>query len=118
MAKIAVVVLADRETHADMGRIANALELAKEGKENADEVKLIFDGAGTRWIPALEDSQHMLHKSYQSVRELITGACAFCAVAFEVKAEIEKAGIKLLSEYEGHPSLRKLIVDGYSIVTF
>jgi hypothetical protein len=33
MPKIAVMLLADTETHEDMGRMSNALTLAKEGKE-------------------------------------------------------------------------------------
>lgn len=118
MAKIAVVVLADVESHADMGRVANALELAKEAKESGDTVELIFDGAGTRWIPQLADSQHMMHGQYAAVKDVIAGACAFCATAFEVKEEVEKAGITLLGEYEGHPSLRRLISEGFSVVTF
>ncbi len=118
MTKIAVVVLADTETHADLGRIANALELAKEAKESGDEVQLIFDGGGTRWVPALEDSGHLLHKLYSSVRDVVAGACAYCAAAFEVKQQVQEAGVKLISDYEGHPSLRGLIVDGYSVVTF
>lgn len=51
-------------------------------------------------------------------KDVIAGACAFCAAAFEVKEGVEKAGVKLLSEYEGHPSLRRLISEGFSVVTF
>ena len=118
MAKIAVVVLADAETHADMGRLANALETAKEAKESGDSVQVIFDGAGTRWIPALENGEHPLHALYNGIRDVIAGACSFCAAAFEVKEQVEKSGVPLLSDYEGHPSLRGLVVDGYSVITF
>ena len=118
MAKIAVVVLADAESHADMGRLANALETAKEAKEAGDSVQIIFDGAGTRWIPALENSEHRLHSLYRAIRDVISGACAFCAAAFEVKDEVKQSGIPLLSDYEGHPSLRTLVVEGYSVITF
>ncbi len=48
MAKVGIIVLADRETHADMGRVANALETVKEFQEAGDAVTLLFDGAGTR----------------------------------------------------------------------
>jgi hypothetical protein len=51
MPKAAIIVLADTETHGDLGRVVNALEAVKELKEARDEVKLIFDGAGTQWIP-------------------------------------------------------------------
>ena len=70
MAKISVVILADSETHGDMGRVANALALVKEAKEAGDEVELIFDGAGVTWVPVLSDADHDLHPMYQSVRNL------------------------------------------------
>jgi len=55
---------------------------------------------------------------FAAIRDVVTGACAFCAGAFGVKEAIQESGIPLLSEYEGHPSLRKLIADGYQVVTF
>lgn len=58
MTRAAIVVLADTETHADLGRLANALMAAKELKEAGDDVRLIFDGAGTKWIPELADPEH------------------------------------------------------------
>ena len=58
MAKAAIVILAGNESHSDYGRLANALEAAKEFAENDDdELELIFDGAGTQWIPELEDEE-------------------------------------------------------------
>jgi hypothetical protein len=118
MIKVAIVVLADTETHADMGRIANALESAKEFKAANDEVQLIFDGAGTKWIPELAKPDHGLNRNYNSVKEKIAGACRFCAVAFGVKEGVQAAGIPLLGEFEGHPSLRKLVSQGYQVITF
>ncbi len=56
MASVALVVFADTETHADMGRVANALTAAKEFKDTNDEVALVFDGTGTRWIGELSDT--------------------------------------------------------------
>ena len=40
MTKVRILVLADTETHADMGRVANALETTKELQEAGDEVTL------------------------------------------------------------------------------
>ena len=53
MTKIAVVLLADAETHEAMGRAANAFELVKEAKQADNDVELILDGAGTRWAKEL-----------------------------------------------------------------
>ncbi|MBI3181533.1 MAG: DsrE family protein [Myxococcales bacterium] len=118
MVKVAIVVLADTESHGDLGRVANALELAKELKQAGDSVELIFDGAGTKWVPGLADPSHKAHPLFKEVREKVRGACAFCAGAFGATAGVKAADTKLLGEFEGHPSLRRLLVDGYQIVTF
>lgn len=118
MSKVAVVVLTDIETHESLGRIVNALEFAKELQEHDDEVKLVFDGSGTRWIPELEDEGHKVHPLYKAVKKNIAGACKFCSKAFGVINEIKKTDIPLLDEYDQHPSLRNYITNGYQVVTF
>jgi len=118
MSKIAIVVLADKETHGDMGRIANALEVAKELIEGRDEVRIVFDGAGTRWVGELADENNQMHPLYQAVKENIDGACYFCSGAFGVRNEVEKAGIPFLDDYDGHPSIKKYIDEGYQVITF
>ena len=118
MPRISVVVLAGNESHADLGRMANALSLVKEAREAGDEVELVFDGAGTTWIPDLEDPEHDLHPVYREVRDHVAGACEFCAGAFGVREPIREAGVPFLSEFEGHPSLRSRIEEGYEVVTF
>jgi hypothetical protein len=112
------VVLAGTETHEALGRVVNALELAKELQEHNDDVQIIFDGAGTEWIPVLEDESHDVHPLYASVKDSIYGVCQFCAKAFGVFKAVKKSGISLLDEYDQHPSLRRFIADGYQIVTF
>lgn len=118
MAKISVVILAGTELHSDLARVLNGLELTKEAIEAGDEVELVFDGAGVSWIPELDDPDHKLHRVFQAVEDHIAGACEFCAGAFDVKDEIRDAGVSFLSEFEGHPSLRTRIADGFEIVTF
>jgi uncharacterized OsmC-like protein len=61
MNKVAILVLADTESHGDLGRAVNALEVAKEYKEAGDQVALVFDGAGTRWIAEFSKSEHKRH---------------------------------------------------------
>lgn len=58
MSKAAILVLADTETHADFGRVVNALVATKEFKDAGDDVRLIFDGAGTQWPGVLSDPEH------------------------------------------------------------
>ena len=118
MSKIAVVLLADTDTPGDMGRMANALITVKEAREAGDDVRLIFDGAGTKWVGVLAAADHKYHESFTSVREAIAGVCAYCAKAYGVADRVEAAGLPLTSEYEGHPSLRSLVSEGFQIITF
>ena len=109
MSKVAIVVLADTETHEALGRVVNALEAVKEFKDGHDDVRLIFDGAGPKWVVELEKPDHKLHGLYNAVKDRIAGACEFCAGA---------CGVKLAGEFEGHPSFKKLVAQGYQIMTF
>lgn len=118
MAKISVVILADIETHGDLGRLANALSIAKEASEAGDDVEIVFDGAGTRWIPELSKDDNKLRPTFERLRGHIAGACEFCSAAFGVTDEVRAAGIRFLSEYEGHPSLRTRVEQGYEVITF
>ncbi|HEX9058032.1 MAG TPA: hypothetical protein VF818_10925 [Ktedonobacterales bacterium] len=118
MPKVAVIVLADTETHADMGRVTNAIEVVKEFRDAGDESTLIFDGAGTKWVGVLADPQHRMHQRFLAVRPSIAGACRFCAAAFGAREDIERSGIPLLGDFEGHPSIRSLIAAGYQVITF
>ncbi|MFC6953633.1 DsrE family protein [Halorubellus litoreus] len=118
MAKAAIVVLAGTEGHENAGRVFNALETAKEFAENdGDEVELVFDGAGTQWIPELEDEGHDYHELYQAVRDN-AAACDYCSGAFGVEDAVADSGVVTLDDYEGHPSIRSLVADDYEIITF
>jgi hypothetical protein len=118
MSKIAIVVLADTETHGDLGRAVNALEVASEFKGAGDEVAIIFDGAGTKWVPAFDDPKHRRHALWLKVKDRVAGACSYCSAAFGAKEGVEAAGIKLLADYDDHPSLRGYVEAGYQIITF
>jgi hypothetical protein len=118
MAKIAIIVFSDTTSIEALGKVSNAFVLALEAIENGDDLKIIFEGAGTKWIGEMEKEDHMIHGLYQILKNHITGACSYCAQAFGVKHQVEKAGITLLDEYKNHPSLRNLIVEGYQIISF
>lgn len=117
MTKIAVILLADTDRAEGMGRMANALTMTKEAKEAGDDVRLILDGAGTKWAAELAADDHKYHGLLADVKDK-TGACVYCARAYGVKDEVDAAGIAPLDEYKGHPSIRGLIADGFEIVTF
>ena len=118
MAKAAVLLLADTETHADMARAANALTTVQDFAEHGDPVVLVFDGAGTRWAAELVKEENKLHPAFEKVRDEVAGACHYCAGAFGVREELEQSGVPLLREHKGHPSLRSLVDDGFEVITF
>lgn len=118
MANAAVAILAGTESHTDSGRLVNGLETALEFAEtDGDEVELIFDGAGTQWIPDLEDEDHDYHDLCQAVRNNAS-ACDFCAGAFGVEEAIDDAGVVTLDDHDGHPSIRSLVDNDCEIITF
>lgn len=93
ISKAPIVVLAGTEGHENVGRIVNALETAKEFAEtDGDEAELIFDGAGTQWIPELgyEDSDH--GELYQAVRA-DASVWEFCSGAFGGEDAVADAGL-------------------------
>lgn len=93
--KVAVILLADVGSPGDMGRMANALVTAQECHQAGDHVKLIFDGAGTKWIPELSSPQHKYHSVFMSVRQTVAGVCQYCAGAYGVADRVRSAGFEL-----------------------
>ena len=118
MKKIAVIILADTDTMEGMGRVSNAFMLIKEAAENNDDFRLIFEGTGAKWIKELEKEDHKLHNLYIEIKPHITGVCSYCAQVFGAKNSVVNAGLSLISEYNQHPSMRKLLVEGFEVITF
>ena len=116
--KVAIVILADTETQADRARAANALTTAYEFKEAGEEVTVVFTGAGTKWVVELSEPDHRLHRAFDLVRDKVAGACKACAVSFGVREEVLASGVPLLTEYKGHQSLRRLVGEGFQVITF
>jgi hypothetical protein len=96
--------------------VVNALETAKEFKN--DDVRLYFDGTGTKWPAELAKEDHIAHKLYESVTGKVIGACSFCAAAFGATDSIKKARIQLVDEFEQHISIKELLSDGFQIMNF
>ena len=118
MTKAAVAILAGTESHADAGRLVNGLETAKEFAEtDGDEVALIFDGAGTQWVPELEDEDSDYHELYRAVRDEAS-ACDYCAGAFGVEDAVADSGVVTLDDNDGHPSVRSFVAEDYEVITF
>ncbi len=115
--KVAIIVFADSETRADMGRISNAVEITNEFHEEEDEAKLLFDVAGVTWPGKLSNPEHPLHQSFKKVKPHILGACAFCSKAFKAEKGVKKSTVPFLEDYNGNPSVHGLVKQGYQIIT-
>jgi len=116
--KAAIIILTGNESHADHGRLANGLEAAAEfATTDGDELLVVFDGAGTQWIQNLEDPDSDYHELYQTVRDDAI-VCDYCASAFEVDEAVDESGLTRVDEFDGHPSVRDLVADGYEVITY
>ena len=118
MPKVAIILLAGTETRADKGRMYNAFVATQEMLDAGDDVTLVLDGAGVQWVAVLTDPESKYHEIYNHVRPVIAGACSYCVSAYGEDEAIETSGLELLDDYDEHPSVRRLIVDGYTVITF
>ena len=120
MKKVAVVLHAEPGTHDALGRALHALLYSQELKDNGHDVQLLFDGGGTKWIEEMSDSDHKRNfkLSMNFGRVITSGVCDFCVEAFDGDKSMVKAeGLTLINEYQGHPSIAKLIGEGYQVIT-
>ena len=117
-AKVAFLVLADTESREGLGRVVNAMIGTKEFKQAGDEVRLVFDGAATKWVGELAKPDYRYHGLFEEVRDRVAGACGYCARAYGAEEEVHREEVALLEEYEHHPSLRGLVTEGFQVLTF
>ena len=123
--KAAIVILSDPKSGTEdaLGRLFNALASAYDFKHNGDDVTILFQGAGTRWVGEVSKADHPAHSLFQEVFDKVAGVSCGCADVFGATEDAEKSGFDLIKENpvpgtSGLPSLRKLVADGYSILTF
>lgn len=121
MSKTAIVVLSEPKAGSEeaLGRVFNALAAAYDYKQAGEEVKILFQGAGTRWPSELQKDGHPGNTLYKAVSDKIEGISCGCAEVFGA----DSAGLDLIKDNmapgtSGLPSLVKLQKDGYSVITF
>jgi hypothetical protein len=122
--KSAIIVLSDPGNGEDaLGRVFNALAMAYDNQQAGDDVTILFQGAGTRWIGELSKADHPVHGLFDAVKDKVAGVSCGCAEVFGATADVEKSGFDFLNDNAvpgtcGLPSLRALSADGYHISTF
>lgn len=121
MSKTAIVVLSDPKAGAEeaLGRIYNALAAAYDFKTAGEEVKILFQGTGTRWPAQLQKAEHPANALYKILEDKIEGVSCGCAEVWGAEA----AGLDLIADNQvpgttGLPSFVKLQRDGYHVITF
>jgi hypothetical protein len=115
MKKFAILVHASESEGA---KAVHSLLYAQELHEAGNEVKVIFDGAGTTWVKKFEDPESPYNPLYKAVKKsgVLAGACEYCAGALGVENEVRQSGIRTLNDSGGHPSLAQLIAGDYQII--
>lgn len=123
--KSLIIVFSDPKSGGEeaLGRVFNALTTAYDLKERKQDVKVLFQGTGTRWVAEIANPKHLLHGLYLAVSDKIEGACGGCSDVFGATAQVKEAGLPLLRNLkvpgtEGVTSLGEYVRDGYSIVSF
>jgi hypothetical protein len=123
--KSAIVVLSDPRSGSEdaLGRVFNALAAAYDFKQQGDDVTVLFQGAGTRWVGELAKGEHPAHELFAQVKDVVAGVSSGCADVFGASEDAQAAGFDLIKDNpvpgtSGLPSLRLLLADGYSVLTF
>lgn len=100
----------------ELAKALHALLYGQELHEAGYPVQIMFDGAGTTWVKEFEDPENKYHDVYKHAQKLgiVAGACEYCANAFGVAEQVKGAGVSLIGEVGGHPSLVKYIKEGYT----
>lgn len=91
-----------------------ALDYAASGKV----FRIVFEGRATRLVPLLAAEDHPLHGLYAKVKAQgsIAGACRACSAKMGVLQDVEKEGIPLLDDMNGHPGVRRFFEEGYTVL--
>ncbi|MCZ6565912.1 MAG: DsrE family protein [Gammaproteobacteria bacterium] len=123
--KTAIIILSDPKSGSDeaLGRVFNALAAAYDYKQAGDDVEILFQGAGTRWVGELSNTEHPAYALFEAVKDTVAGVSCGCADVFGATEEVEKSGFDFIKDNSvpgtsGLPSLRKLTAEGYNILTF
>lgn len=125
MNKSLIIVFSDPKSGGEeaLGRVFNALTTVYDLKQRNQDVKVLFQGTGTRWVSELANPKHLLHGLYLAVSDKIEGACGGCADVFGATARVQEVGLPLLRTLkvpgtDGVTSLGQYVNDGYDIISF
>jgi len=123
--KVTIIILSDPKHGSEeaLGRVFNGLAAGYDFKQAGDDVSIVFQGAGTRWIGELTKKDHPAHELFEAVKDQVAGVSCGCADVFGGTEEAEKSGFDLIKNNpipgtSGLSSIRKQISEGSTILTF
>lgn len=119
--RLAIVVLSDPKGGGEeaLGRLFNALTAARDARDEGDDVTLLFQGTGTRWLGELTRAEHPAAALFAAVRDRVAGAACGCAEVFEATSGVQACGVPLLGKPGASlPSLPGLSRQGYEVLVF
>ena len=117
MNNTALLILAGTETSESKAKFSLAMLAARELFENDENFKVIIEGAAVNWISEVLKEDHKIHSFFMKIKDKVE-VCGYCASSFGVKEVSQEAGLHIATEYKGHPSIRNLIVENYTILTY
>ena len=123
--KVTIAIFSDPKNGSEeaLGRVFNGLAAAYDFKQGGDDVSVVFQGAGTRWIGELTKKDHPAHELFEAVKDQVAGVSCGCADVFGGSEEAQKSGFDLIKNNpipgtSGLTSFRTLISEGSTVLTF
>ncbi len=123
--KVNIIIFSDPKNGSEeaLGRVFNGLASAYDFKQAGDEVSIVFQGTGTRWIGELNKKDHPAHELFEAVKDQVAGVSCGCADVFGGSEEAMKSGFELIKNNpipgtSGLSSLRNQLVEGATVLTF
>ncbi len=123
--KVTIAIFSDPKNGSEeaLGRVFNGLAAAYDFKQGGDDVSVVFQGAGTRWIGELTKKDHPAHDLFEAVKDQVAGVSCGCADVFGGAEEAQKSGFDLIKNNpipgtSGLTSFRTLISEGSTVLTF
>lgn len=122
MKRVAIILQAGPGSHESHARMFHAMVYTRELVEHGYATRLIFDGAATQWLakwgaPGSDDDRRM-GAFFTGLKDagVAHSVCDFCAGAFQVRDALAGQREPLTGEYMDHPSIVRLIEEGYDLL--
>ena len=123
--KATIIIMSDPKSGSEeaLGRVFNGLAAAYDFKDAGDDVSVVFQGTGTRWISELNQKQHPAHDLFEAVKDQVAGVSCGCADVFGATEDAEKSGFDLIKDNpvpgtRGMGSFRKFVTEGSTTLIF